>query len=178
MIAAMTTAATPGSPTASNIKPAATIEQAFKSADNGNKGYLDQADVESAIVKLSPEGLKLSQDDAKALAKDAFSAMDQNQDGLVTQDEFKQSAESAVRPEGPRPSGRPAGAGSAGAQHGSGGGGSGATSASSAGSSAKNYDAADRNQDGTVSEAERVAYADKHAPPQADPAARVPSGAV
>jgi hypothetical protein len=175
MIAAMTTAATPGSPTASNIKPAATIEQAFKSADNGNKGYLDQADVESAIVKLSPEGLKLSQDDAKALAKDAFSAMDQNQDGLVTQDEFKQSAESAVRPEGPRTSGRPAGAGSAGAQHGSGGGGGGA---SSAGSSSKTYDAADRNQDGTVSEAERVAYADKHAPPQADRAARVPSGAV
>jgi hypothetical protein len=175
MIAALTTTAAPGSPTASNIKPAATIEQAFKSADNGNKGYLDQADVESAIVKLSPEGLKLSQDDAKALAKDAFSAMDQNQDGKVSQDEFKQSAESGVRPEGPRPSGRPAGSGSAGAQHssGSGGGGSGA---SSAGSSSKTYDAADRNQDGTVSEAERLAYADKHAAPLADRSARVPSG--
>jgi hypothetical protein len=152
---AMITATSTAHAAASSFKPP-TIEQAFKAADTGNKGYLDQSDLKSAIVKLSPEGMKLSEADATAMAKDAFSAMDQNKDGKVTQAEFKQAAESKGRLEGPPPGPHSPRAGAAGPQGAGGGGGGGS-------SSTKTYDAADSNQDGTVSEAERLAYADKKA---------------
>jgi hypothetical protein len=152
MINALSTTSTP-----SSITSPPSIEQVFKSADNGNKGYLDQSDVESAIVKLSPQGMKLSKEDATALAKGAFSAADKDQDGKVTLDEFKKSAGSQRRPAGPPGGARPptsaaSGAQGAGAGYGSSGGGS---------TNVKTYDAADSNQDGKVSEAERLTYANK-----------------
>jgi hypothetical protein len=159
---------------ASSFKPPS-VEQAFKAADTGNKGYLEQSDLQSAIVKLSPEGMKLSEADATAMAKNAFAAMDQDKDGKVTQAEFKQAAESKGRPEGPPPGGHSPRAGVAGPQGAGGGGGGGSGSGSA---SAKTYDAADSNQDGTVSEAERLAYADKKATQTAGSADSGVSGAI
>jgi hypothetical protein len=178
-MSAMITALSTAPAAASSFKPL-TVEQAFKATDTGNKGYLEQSDLKSAIVKLSPEGMKVSEADATAIAKSAFAAMDQDKDGKVTQAEFKQSAQSQDRPEGPPPGGRSPRAGGAGPQGGGGGGGAGGTAGASGGgsASAKTYDAADSNQDGTVSEAERLAYADKKANQTASSADRRLSGAI
>ena len=49
------------------------VEQAFKAADANNEGYLEQADLASAIVQPSPQGMKPSQEDAAAMSKEVFS---------------------------------------------------------------------------------------------------------
>ena len=132
-------------------------EDAFKKIDSTNKGYITESDLASAIVQFSPEGMSLSQADAQSVAKEAFSKMDAFADGKVTSAEFKDAAPKTSpnggppqgRPSGPPPGGPPPGAGPAGAK--------GVNAASSNGS----FDPADTNQDGTVSETERLAYASK-----------------
>lgn len=134
-------------------------EEAFKKVDSTNKGYITESDLASAIVKFSPEGMSLSQADAESVAKEAFTRMDADSDGKVTQAEFKDAAPksppnggpSAGRPDGPPP-GPPPGAGPGGPPSASG--------AKTSGSS-QSYDPADTNQDRTVSEMERLAYASK-----------------
>ncbi len=133
-------------------------EDAFKKIDSSNKGYITESDLASAIVQFSPEGMSLSQADAQAVAKDAFSTMDANADGKVTLGEFKDAAPKHS-PNGGPPAGRPS-APPPGPPPGGAGGPAGAKAASTA-SSSSSTDPADTNQDGTVSEAERLAYASK-----------------
>ncbi len=132
-------------------------EDAFKKIDSSNKGYITESDLASAIVQFSPEGMSLSQADAQAVAKDAFSKMDANADGKVTLGEVKDAAPKHS-PNGGPPGGRPSGP-PPGPPPGSGGGPT-AGRASTASSSSRT-DPADTNQDGTVSDAERLAYASK-----------------
>ena len=130
-------------------------EDAFKKIDSTNKGYITESDLASAIVQFSPEGMRLSQTDAQSMAKDAFTKMDANADGKVTSAEFKDAAPKNSPnggPPGGRPSGPPPGPPPGGPSGAKGG---------AASISTQNYDPADTNQDGTVSEVERLAYASK-----------------
>ncbi len=134
-------------------------EDAFKKIDSTNKGFITETELASAIVELSPEGMSLSQADAQSVAKAAFSKMDANADGKVTSAEFKDAApKNSLNggPPGGRPSGPPPGPPPAGRP-----GGPSAAKGAAASSPTQNYDPADTNQDGTVSEVERLAYASK-----------------
>lgn len=133
-------------------------EDAFKKIDSSNKGYITESELASAIVQFSPGGMSLSRADAQAVAKDAFSKMDANADGKVTIGEFKDAAPKNS-PNGGPPGGRPSGP-PPGPPPGGAGGPAGAKGTSTA-SSSKSADPADTNQDGTVSETERLAYASK-----------------
>jgi Ca2+-binding EF-hand superfamily protein len=137
--------------------PALKPEDAFKKIDSGNKGFITQSDLASAIVQISPEGVSLSQADAQALAKDAFSKMDANADGKVSSTEFKDAAPKNG-PHGGAPSGRPFGP-PPGPPPGGGSGGPAGAKSASAPSASHSFDPADTNQDGTVSALERLAYA-------------------
>jgi len=131
-------------------------EDAFKKIDSTNKGYITESDLASAIVQFSPGGMSLSQADAQSVAREAFTKIDANADGKVTIGEFKDAAPKSAPNSGPsggRPFGPPPGPPPGGGQ----GGPAGAKGAA-ASSSAHNYDPADTNQDGTVSESERLAY--------------------
>ena len=134
-------------------------EEAFAKIDSTKKGYITESELASAIVQISPEGMSLSQEDAKSMAKDAFSKMDANADGKVTGSEFKDAAPKGP-PQGGASGGRPSGP-PAGPPPGGGPGGPTGTKGSAASSSSKSYDAADANEDGAVSEQERLAYAIK-----------------
>ena len=130
-------------------------EEAFKAIDSTNKGFITESELASAIVQISPKAMSLSKADAQLMAKDVFAKMDANADGKVTGSEFKDAA-----PKGPPPGGAPEGR-SSGPPSGPppGGGPGGPTGAQgSAASSSTSYDAADTNQDGTVSDQERLAY--------------------
>jgi len=130
-------------------------DEVFKKLDSSNKGYITESDLASAIVQFSPEGMRLSQADAQAVAKDAFSKMDVNADGKVTSGEFKDAAPKNS-PQGGPPGGRPSGP-----PPGGGPGGPGGPGGAKAAGSSESYDPADTNQDGTVSELERLAYVGK-----------------
>jgi hypothetical protein len=131
-------------------------EEVFAKVDSTHKGFITESELASAIVQISPEGMSLSQADAQSMAKDAFAKMDANADGQVTGSEFKDAA-----PKGPPqrggPGGRPGGPPPGPPPGGGPGGGKGAAAS---GSSTSN-DAADTNQDGTVSDLERRAYSAK-----------------
>lgn len=135
-------------------------EEAFRQVDVANKGYVTESDLASAIVQLSPEGVSLSQTDAQAVAQKAITQLDTDRDGKVTLSEFEAAAPNRSPYDGPT-SGRSPG------PHGGGpppGGGAGAPpaghNAESTGSS-QTYDPADTDQNGTVSETERLAYSNK-----------------
>jgi hypothetical protein len=132
-------------------------EDAFKKIDSTNKGYITESDLASAIVQFSPKGMSLSQTDAQSMAKDAFTKMDANADGKVTSSEFKDAAPKNS-PNGGPPGGRPSGP-----PPGGGPGGPGGAKGAAGSSSKQSYDPADTNQDGTVSEMERLAYSSKQA---------------
>jgi hypothetical protein len=142
------------------VEPRPKPEDLFNALDTGSKGYLTQADVQSAIVNISDRGAKLSAADAEAKAKDIFSKIDANGDGKATLAEFKQAA-----PDGPPGGAPPAGGpqGPKGARP-PGGGPRGGGAAGAGGSAANDttYDAADTNKDGVVSDLERLAYNAKH----------------
>jgi hypothetical protein len=131
-------------------------EDAFKKIDSTNKGYITESELASAIVQFSPEGMNLSKADAQSVAKDAFTKMDANADGKVTSSEFKDAAPKNS-PNGGPPGGRPSGP-PPGPQPGGGPGGPSGAKGGAASSSTQNYDPADTNEDGTVSEVERLAY--------------------
>ena len=127
-------------------------EDAFKKIDSTNKGYITEAELASAIVQFSPEGMTLSKADAQSVAKEAFTKMDANTDGKVTSAEFKDAATKNSPNGGPPQGGPPPGGGT---------GGPAGTKGGTAASASKSTDPADTNQDGTVSEMERLAYASK-----------------
>jgi hypothetical protein len=121
-------------------------EEVFKKLDTDSKGYLTQDD----LVKISPEASQAA--DAAA----AFTKMDADADGRVSQAEFK-----AAEPgHGPNPgaSGRPPAGGKPGGQ-----GGPPPSGAASSQGSAKTYEAADANEDGKVTQPEQLAYDAKQA---------------
>ena len=135
-------------------RPDKSPQELFKSLDTQNKGYLTQSEFESSTSTISPEGARLAGQDADDAAA-AFARMDSDQDGKLTSAEFEAGA-----PSGPPPVGAQAG-GASGTQDGSRpppppGGGVGAGGNSTRGTSSS-YDAADTNQDGTVSAAEKMA---------------------
>lgn len=134
-------------------------EEAFKAIDSTNKGFITESDLASAIVQISPEAMSLSKADAQSMAKEVFAKMDANADGKVTGSEFKDAAPKRPPPggaSGGRPSGPPSGPPPGGGPGGPAGG-----QESAASSSSSSYDAADTNQDGAVSDQERLAYAVK-----------------
>ena len=135
-------------------------EEAFKKIDSTNKGFITETELASAIVQFSPQGMSLSQADAQSVAKDAFSKMDANADGKVTSSEFKDAAPKNSPNGGPPQGGRPSGPPPGPPPGGGSGGPAGAKDANAA-SASKSTDPADTNQDGTVSEMERLAYASK-----------------
>ena len=135
-------------------------EDAFKKIDSTNKGFITETELASAIVQFSPEGMNLSKADAQSVAKDAFSKMDANADGKVTSAEFKDAAPKNS-PNGGPPQGRPSGPPPGGPPPGGGAGGPAGAKGGNTASASKSTDPADTNQDGTVSETERLAYASK-----------------
>lgn len=139
--------------------------QVFKQLDQDNKGYLTESDLASALVSISPEGAKRSESDADTMAKDAFAKMDGDGDGQVTQSEFEAAAPPANAPDAAS-AGSPQAAGGAAPT----GGGGGAHGAAGASSSETTYDPADTNEDGTVSEQERLIYEAKQATAKAQEA--------
>jgi hypothetical protein len=141
-------------------------EDAFKKIDSTNKGFITESDLASTIVQFSPEGMNLSKADAQSVAKEAFSKMDANADGKVTSAEFKDAAPKNS-PNGGPPQGRPSGPPPSGPPPGGGAGGPSAAKGGATASASKSTDPADTNQDGTVSEAERLAYASKQQTPAA-----------
>lgn len=157
------------------MPPPLSPEDAFKKTDSTNKGCITESDLASAIVQFSPEGINLSQADAESAAKEVFAKMDADSDGKVTQSEFTAAApqrpadgsSSTGRPSGPPPP--PPGGGQGGP-----GGAKGAAQASSS----QSYDAADTNQDGTVSEMERLAYSSKQQASDATSTSATSSNAV
>lgn len=134
-------------------------EDAFKKIDSSNKGFITESELASAIVQFSPEGVSLSQAEAQAVAKHAFSKMDANADGKVTSSEFTAAAPKDSPNDG-APGGRPSGP-PPGPPPGGGHGGQGGAKGVSGSSANQSYDPADTNKDGTVSELERLAYASK-----------------
>jgi hypothetical protein len=162
--------------------PTKLAEQAFAKLDIGNKGYLDQADLQQGFSQISgPQGSSGSADDK---ASRALKALDSDGDGKLSKDEFSSGvkkvadaldqqfnqsrvkqgqgaggAEGANGPPagGPPPGGPPPGAGPQGAQ-GAGGAEGGTDSTSSTSSTSTTYDPADSNKDGTVSQQELLAY--------------------
>jgi hypothetical protein len=132
-------------------------EEAFKKIDSTNKGFITETELASAIVQFSPEGMSLSQADAQSMAKEAFTKMDANTDGKVTSAEFKDAAPKNS-PNGGPPQGGPSGP-PPGPPPGGGAGGTPSAKGANTTSESKSTDPADTNQDGTVSEIERLAYA-------------------
>lgn len=143
-------------------------EEAFKKIDVASKGYIVESELASAIVKISPQGVSLSQADAKSVAKEQFAKMDADGNGQVSQSEFKAAAPQNSPHGGPRdapsggapasgPGGRPGGRPPDGVT----GGPAGAKVVDQA-SASQDLDPADRNSDGTVSDLERMAYARQH----------------
>jgi hypothetical protein len=102
--------------------------------------------------------MNLSQADAQSVAKDAFAKMDANADGKVTSAEFKDAAPKNS-PNGGPPQGGPSGPPPSGPPPGGGPGGPAGAKGGTTASASKSTDPADTNQDGTVSEMERLAYA-------------------
>ncbi|MGV7209766.1 EF-hand domain-containing protein [Oxalobacteraceae bacterium A2-2] len=144
--------------------------EAFSKLDTGNKGYIDAADLEQA----SP-----SQDGKGPSAGEVLKTLDTSGDGKITKEEFTDGAkklgeqlhaqfdqsrvDSAVAASGAAAAdqadsqGGASGA-SAGGETGAGASATGTTASSSA---SKTYEAADTNEDGSVSEKERLAYEQK-----------------
>ena len=133
-------------------------EDAFKKIDSTNKGFITETELASAIVQFSPEGMSLSKADAQSVAKEAFTKMDANTDGKVTSAELKDAAPKNS-PNGGPPQGHPSGPPSGGPPPGGGAGGPAGAKGGTTASASKSTDPADTNQDGTVSEMERLAYA-------------------
>ncbi|NYE63298.1 hypothetical protein FHW58_004526 [Duganella sp. 1224] len=87
-----------------------------------------------------------------------FDAIDKQGAGSITKDDLESAIKSGdFKP--PRPQGGEGGPqGAGGARHAGGAAGAGGASAAGGGSSTKTYDAADKNEDGTVTEQEQLIY--------------------
>jgi len=143
-------------------------EEAFKKIDVASRGYIVESELASAIVKISPQGVSLSQADAKSVAKELFAKMDADGNGQVSQSEFKAAAPQnsphggpPEAPSGGAPASGPGRRPGGGPPDGVSGGPAGAKGVDKA-SASQAFDPADRNSDGAVSALERMAYARRH----------------
>ena len=138
--------------------PSKMVDDLFSKLDTTNKGYLEKSDLQSALSQ-SPGSGSSSGTGSSPNVDEIFKKLDSNGDGKLTKSEMTSGMSSTAQagkggrtpPSGGMP---PPGAGGAKSA-------SGASSASStqSSSSTKTYDPADANQDGKVSEQERIAYA-------------------
>ncbi len=121
----------------------------FTDLDADKDGKVNKDEFVSGLEKKG-----VSADDATK----QFDAIDTQKNGSITQSDLETAIKSgSFAP--PRPGGAQGGKPAEGA-HGGGGGGAGGVSSSS--SSTKTYEAADTNQDGTVSEQEQLVYSVSH----------------
>lgn len=128
-------------------------EDLFKKADSDGNGSLSS----SELVQISPEGAEAA--NAQDRAAEALKRMDSDGNGELSQSEFAAAAppDNAHKPAGARPAGPPPGA-AAGTQ-------------STSEADASSTDPADSNEDGQVSQQERLAYETKQAAQQLSRAA-------
>ncbi len=124
---------------------------AFKQMDTENKGYLTQEDFSSAVVKISAEGHRMADASNQASDAEAFASMDVDADGKLTAAEFEQAARQQGQSTAPA-GGPPPGHGAGGPRPGGG------PRGQDSDESNTTYDAADSNQDGTVSLLEQQSY--------------------
>ncbi len=149
--------------------PAQIANQMFSNIDTTGKGYIDKKDLQVAFDKTSSNGMPGN----ASSVDEVFTKLDGNGDGKITKQEMtdgvtklvdqlnsqlrssQASGKSGPPPGGPPPGGGAPPAGGDGAASASG------SSSSSTTSSNTTYAPADTNQDGQVSEKEKVAYAAK-----------------
>ncbi|MBI3901814.1 MAG: EF-hand domain-containing protein [Nitrosomonadales bacterium] len=166
--------------------PSQMVDNLFSKLDTTNKGYLEKSDLQSALSQLSGSGSSSgsSSTSSSTNVDEIFKKLDGNSDGKITKDEMssgmkkladaldsqfnqmrmngmsqgdKGTAQAGKGGGAPPPGGMPPPpSGSGGANSTSG---TSSTSSTQSNSTTKTYDPADANQDGTVSEQERIAYA-------------------
>lgn len=123
----------------------------FAKVDTDGSGSVDQSELDTMLSKISEKTGATFDDTAKVM-----SSMDSNGDGSLSSDELDSGMKSLMPPpstvdfaqahaEGPPPGPQPTGAT--------------ASASSTSASSSTSYDPLDTNQDGTVSEMERLAGA-------------------
>ena len=122
--------------------------------DTDGDGKLSKSEFTSLKAPPAREGQEAPD------TEEIFDRVDTDGDGALTVDELS-SDMAANKPSGPPPGGP--GGGPGGGGPGGGGPGAESSSASSATSEDETYEAADTNQDGTVSQAERLAWQIKQA---------------
>lgn len=138
--------------------PSKMVDDLFSKLDTTNKGYLEKSDLQSALSQ-SPGSGSSSGTSSSPNVDEIFKKLDNNGDGKLTKSEMTSGMSSTAQagkgggtpPPGGMP---PPGAGGANSASGTS-----STSSTQSSSSTKTYDPADGNQDGKVSEQERIAYA-------------------
>lgn len=150
--------------------PSKMVDDLFSKLDTTGKGYLTKSDLQSALTQLpgSDSSNSTGSTSSSANVDELFKKLDANGDGKITKDELtsglKQLAD-AFGSQNVTSGGGKAGAPAAGGTPPSRSGNATSTSSTNSTSStqsssaAKTYDPADTNQDGKVSEQERIAYA-------------------
>lgn len=128
------------------------IDDIFSSLDTKNQGYLDKESLQAAFDKNSTDT-----EANTAKVEEIFKALDTDGDSKITKEELAAGIDQLGGPDGAASASAASGSGAteqaAGARPAGGGGGGSAES-----STTKTYEAADTNQDGTVSLQELVAY--------------------
>lgn len=122
------------------------VDSAFSQLDTGGKGYLDKTDLENAAKQAPQSGGVSGNANGAPSTDEILAALDTDSDGKITKVEFSSNVEKVARPSGPPPNapvGAPAASG---------------VQATGSTISSSTYESADTNQDGTVTEAERLAY--------------------
>ncbi len=138
--------------------PSKMVDDLFSKLDTTNKGYLEKSDLQSALSQ-SPGSGSSSGTSSSPNVDEIFKKLDNNGDGKLTKSEMTSGMSSTAQAGkgggAPPPGGMPPpGAGGANSASGTS-----STSSTQSSSSTKTYDPADDNQDGKVSEQERIAYA-------------------
>lgn len=129
------------------------VDDIFSNLDTKNQGYLDKDELLAAFDKNSTDTAG-----NQAKVDQIFKSLDTDGDNKITKDELSAGMDKLASQNGAagatQTANAPQQAGAAGHAHGAGGGGK----SSDSDSSNKVYDAADTNQDGTVSLQELIAY--------------------
>ncbi|AEJ00463.1 EF hand repeat-containing protein [Nitrosomonas sp. Is79A3] len=138
--------------------PSKMVDDLFSKLDTTNKGYLEKSDLQSALSQ-SPGSGSSSGTSSSPNVDEIFKKLDNNGDGKLTKSEMTSGMSSTAQASKgggtPPPGGMPP-PGAGGADSASG---TSSTSATQSSSSTKTYDPADANQDGKVSEQEKIDYA-------------------
>lgn len=137
--------------------PSKMVDDMFSKLDTTSKGYLDKSDLQSALSQSTGAGNSngAGSTSSSPNVDEIFQKLDSNGDGKLTKSEMASGMSGTAKagkgggmpPPPPSSGGANSAAGASGA------------SSTQSGSSMKTYDPADANQDGKVSEQERIAYA-------------------